>query len=77
MTALLDLGSGWQGAIRLAGRQIDHALSPFVQVAGAFGMLWGHAASMAPVASGFQLLLALPYSNWTTTQSPKGTPHYN
>jgi len=52
-----------------AGRNIDHALCPLVQVARAFGMLFGHDAIMEQLVPCFQGEIRPPYSDWPTTHS--------
>jgi len=53
----------------LPRRQIDHVLSPLVQVARALGVLLCHVGIMDRKPSGFQRVRMLPYSNWPTTDS--------
>jgi len=51
----------------LPRRQIDHVLSPLVQVARALGVLLCHRDMMDRKPSDFQRVRMLPYSNWPTT----------
>ncbi len=57
----------WLAIFNHAGRNIDHALCPLVQVARAFGVLFSHDAIMEQLAPSFQGKIRLPYSNWPTT----------